>query len=72
MSFIPDLSEKTGPVAVSGLAAGTVHAMLQIAGGYYDLQHGVLTAAMLPQVMAYNTWASRPSARARRSVIRAT
>ena len=51
---IPDLSEKTEPVAVSGLDAGTVHAMSQTAGGYYDLPHGVLTAAMLPPVMAYN------------------
>jgi len=28
--------------------------MSQTAGGYYDLPHGVLTAAMLPPVMAYN------------------
>jgi choline dehydrogenase len=35
-------------------SAGAVHAMSQTAGGYYDLPHGVLTAAMLPPVMAYN------------------
>ncbi|MGE5602455.1 MAG: iron-containing alcohol dehydrogenase [Nitrososphaerales archaeon] len=35
-------------------SAGAVHAMSQTAGGFYDLPHGVLTAAMLPPVMAYN------------------
>ena len=35
-------------------SAGAVHAMSQTAGGYYDLPHGVLTAAMLPPVMAFN------------------
>jgi len=35
-------------------SAGAVHAMSQTAGGYYDLPHGVLTAALLPPVMAYN------------------
>jgi choline dehydrogenase len=35
-------------------SAGAVHAMSQTAGGYYDLPHGVLTAAMLPPVMTYN------------------
>ena len=35
-------------------SAGAVHAMSQTAGGYYNLPHGALTAAMLPPVMAYN------------------
>jgi len=35
-------------------SAGAVHAMSQTAGGYFDLPHGVLTAALLPPVMAYN------------------
>ena len=35
-------------------SAGAVHAMSQTAGGYYDLPHGVLTAALLPPVMAFN------------------
>jgi len=28
--------------------------MSQTAGGFYDLPHGVITAALLPPVMAYN------------------
>ena len=35
-------------------SAGAVHAMSQTAGGFYDLPHGVITAALLPPVMAYN------------------
>ncbi|OIO96186.1 MAG: hypothetical protein AUK03_04255 [Anaerolineae bacterium CG2_30_64_16] len=35
-------------------SAGAVHAMSQTAGGYFDLPHGVLTAALLPPVMAFN------------------
>jgi choline dehydrogenase len=35
-------------------SAGAVHAMSQTAGGYYNLPHGTLTAALLPPVMAYN------------------
>lgn len=35
-------------------SAGAVHAMSQTAGGYYDLPHGELTAALLAPVMAYN------------------
>ncbi len=35
-------------------SAGAVHAMSQTAGGVYNLPHGILTAALLPPVMAFN------------------
>ncbi|MBI3979173.1 MAG: iron-containing alcohol dehydrogenase [Chloroflexi bacterium] len=45
-------------------SAGAVHAMSQTAGGYYDVPHGVLTAAILPWVMEYN-WMGEPEKFAR-------
>jgi len=35
-------------------SAGAVHAMSQTAGGFYNLPHGELTAALLAPVMAFN------------------
>jgi choline dehydrogenase len=48
-------------------SAGAVHAMSQTAGGFYDVPHGVLTAALLPWVMEYN-WLGEPEKFARIAV----
>jgi choline dehydrogenase len=48
-------------------SAGAVHAMSQTAGGYYDVPHGVLTAAILPWVLEYN-WMGEPEKFARIAV----
>jgi choline dehydrogenase len=48
-------------------SAGAVHAMSQTAGGFYDVPHGVLTAALLPWVMEYN-WLGEPERFARIAV----
>lgn len=48
-------------------SAGAVHAMSQTAGGFYDVPHGVLTAALLPRVMEYN-WLGEPEKFARIAV----
>jgi choline dehydrogenase len=48
-------------------SAGAVHAMSQTAGGFYDVPHGVLTAALLPWVMEFN-WLGEPERFARIAV----